>query len=584
MEAIQKGMHRGRGYPKRVATRYSTSCSTPIWQTRSQAGSKMNPSRKQYHWCGSCGDIHADNTCYVLLDIYQYPAPDVTVTLEVAEDMTLRRVSLPAEAKDGHRIDQRAYLGPIQYWACGFCMTLCESRVLYQEHVNQHLDGQGRSSKRWRHSFVILGLLQQNGLRQAWQSTVSNAMLFHKFRWDKDSTGRAPYWMSEYERGGQLQDYLERFQGSDIEAHSLAQLAFDLSCQAKWLRYKVSTTSNETAMAGKSAVVKAYYSAKPLPVIPRPSIKNTHNPMAKEDESSHVNSLQFDNIKISRPRNIAVNASSVHMEKTEMCPTKRRSSYHEDEVVLKKESKPPTYLEPCPSTTYSTSVTPNYALSRPHIAKLKIERMVSEAVSITHLSYRGLEAHIVNAVLQDVVTSVMQEFNTRWGQEVQQETACTNNRGSETNDDRKSANSKQGESSSISHSFSSHTTSTSKRKRSLCDSSGDDDGGNDEQPQQPSQVMEMDKLSSLGIKLACPFRKHDQTKYSLATHRVCAASGWGSIHRLKSVLVFFLKYPPKITLNYELYELIIGQRAPESLSQAYLLSKMQGNLQKQVCP
>jgi hypothetical protein len=369
--------------------------------------------------------------------------------------------------------------------------------------------------------------------------------------------------MSEYERGGQLQDYLERFQGSEAEAGSLAQLAFDLSCQVKWMRYKVSATSDETTMESKSAVVKAYYSAKPLPLIPWSTLENAHDTISREDASGFMNPVQADNTKTGKPRSVVINTPSIHFQKMSIDPAQQRNSYKDEKSFLNNENDLVKSSESYTST-YATSTTPNYISSRTHTAKVKIEEIMSEAFTITDLSYKRLEAHVVNTVLQDVVANVMQEFNTRWSQEMQQEPGPTNSRGSETNEGRKPANLKEGKPSSISHSPSSHTTSTSKRKRSLCDGPSDDDRADDEQPQPPPKVMEMGK-SSLGIKLACPFRKNNPAKYSLATHRVCAASGWGSIHRLKSVPVPFFEYPVKITLNCELYELTIRQRTFKSL-------------------
>ncbi|KAK3361461.1 hypothetical protein B0T24DRAFT_538699 [Lasiosphaeria ovina] len=75
-----------------------------------------------------------------------------------------------------------------------------------------------------------------------------------------------------------------------------------------------------------------------------------------------------------------------------------------------------------------------------------------------------------------------------------------------------------------------------KRRRSGGDLPSDEDSDGERPTRAPSRAPVSRLLLPRGKKLACPFRKHDQVTYSLAAHRSCAASSWGSVHRVKEHL------------------------------------------------
>jgi hypothetical protein len=64
----------------------------------------------------------------------------------------------------------------------------------------------------------------------------------------------------------------------------------------------------------------------------------------------------------------------------------------------------------------------------------------------------------------------------------------------------------------------------------------DDELSNDDEDKLPNELPGTDTLSNeaeIGLRLACPFQKHDPKKYNPPNYRSCASTGWDSISRVK---------------------------------------------------
>jgi hypothetical protein len=219
--------------------------------------------KKEYNWCDDCDDIHPTALHSSTANSQHCPQLALGLEQKHVEAFALKLNQPVQPATSGF------CLGDVRRWACGFCSKLWNTHNSYKAHIHEHLRNQQHRPKRWKHSLIVSGLLKQANIRNAWQAIIDKTMLFRRFQWDEASTGRAPYWMSTYGRAMQLQDYLERFNGSKEEGRDLAQLAFDLSRQAAWLR---ETSPSLLARArGKSydAPLLEYYRVKPLPRLPR---------------------------------------------------------------------------------------------------------------------------------------------------------------------------------------------------------------------------------------------------------------------------------------------------------------------------
>ncbi len=70
-----------------------------------------------------------------------------------------------------------------------------------------------------------------------------------------------------------------------------------------------------------------------------------------------------------------------------------------------------------------------------------------------------------------------------------------------------------------------------KRSRGKGDEYLSDDDG--ETPKRPTSSSKFQRVHDGGRKLACPFRKHNPSKYNFQDFPQCASSGWDRVHRVK---------------------------------------------------
>jgi hypothetical protein len=159
----------------------------------------------------------------------QYPCPDCNVVLH-AETL------FKSHHRDSHGCQDCPHAKTIAKdveaarrrtsWGCGFCGELLDDWEKRCDHVSSHYD-EGMKRDNWDHSKVIIALLKQPDVDEAWR-----ALLIRKhgslpnpplaMRWSKDATGR-----SHGEHTQQLQDLLE-FGACSRDADQIVQLAYEL--------------------------------------------------------------------------------------------------------------------------------------------------------------------------------------------------------------------------------------------------------------------------------------------------------------------------------------------------------------------
>jgi len=159
----------------------------------------------------------------------QYPCPDCNVVLH-AETL------FKSHHRDSHGCQDCPHAKTISKdveasrrrtaWGCGFCGELLDEWEKRCDHVSAHYD-EGLKRDNWDHSKVIIALLKQPDVDEAWR-----ALLIRKhgslpnpplaMRWSKDATGR-----SHGEHTQQLQDLLE-FGACQRDAGHIVQLAYEL--------------------------------------------------------------------------------------------------------------------------------------------------------------------------------------------------------------------------------------------------------------------------------------------------------------------------------------------------------------------
>lgn len=129
---------------------------------------------------------------------------------------------------------------------------------------------------------------------------------------------------------------------------------------------------------------------------------------------------------------------------------------------------------------------------------------------------------IVRQALVDQVMSALPVFNPKWAADF------TSNTGSGDNSSTSSITPKPNK-----HSASNSSSSNNDRKRSWDNEDDPPAGGNDGPPDPLRSNPRKPQDLHVGLKLACPFRKHNPEKYNLHDYRVCATKPWDSISRLK---------------------------------------------------
>ncbi|KAI0174061.1 hypothetical protein BJ166DRAFT_136029 [Pestalotiopsis sp. NC0098] len=121
------------------------------------------------------------------------------------------------------------YMRKRRAWGCGFCAAMHTKLEKHYEHVAAHFES-GAQKQDWMHSNVIYGLLHQPAVLEAWRELVSrkqDKFNGHQpmFSWSIDNTGRQQGYV-EGENQGQLQDFLEFFDGSSEQATRITQCAW----------------------------------------------------------------------------------------------------------------------------------------------------------------------------------------------------------------------------------------------------------------------------------------------------------------------------------------------------------------------
>ncbi|KAF1926114.1 uncharacterized protein M421DRAFT_224992 [Didymella exigua CBS 183.55] len=127
--------------------------------------------------------------------------------------------------RDGHlnaaKQDRQIRTG----WGCGFCTHFSNNWRDRCNHIAQHFEKDGKTTKDWHQTDVILSLLQRPAIRAEWLVILqSQLQLRADFGWNQHNTGC----VEGYPENGKtphLQDQLEYFSSSD-DAAALAQLAF----------------------------------------------------------------------------------------------------------------------------------------------------------------------------------------------------------------------------------------------------------------------------------------------------------------------------------------------------------------------
>lgn len=158
---------------------------------------------------------------------FQYPCPDCNQILYA-------ETHFRSHHRDAHGCQQCTHAKEVTKevdprrrrtaWGCGFCGGLLEDWEKRCDHISQHYD-EGMKRHEWDHSKVIIGLLRQEGIDEAWQNLLiskhghaPNPPLALKF--SKDTTARS------HGDNLQLQDLLE-LGAIGRDTNSIVQLAYD---------------------------------------------------------------------------------------------------------------------------------------------------------------------------------------------------------------------------------------------------------------------------------------------------------------------------------------------------------------------
>ncbi|KAK0710227.1 hypothetical protein B0T26DRAFT_679525 [Lasiosphaeria miniovina] len=179
-------------------------------------------------FCPACSKPHAGNECSPWSEPRMCPEPDCCKVFWEDDEFNEHHCTAHTCTVGSHSSLEIKYMGSRKYWACGFCGSLHDSSDGYKNHVNGHQRVTPLLSERWNHSLVILGLLQQIHVREAW-SIITGDEDIANYSWDESATGRCCVWESNYGKPGKLQDSLEHFCGTWEDGIRLAWLAFRLS-------------------------------------------------------------------------------------------------------------------------------------------------------------------------------------------------------------------------------------------------------------------------------------------------------------------------------------------------------------------
>ncbi|KAF2018072.1 hypothetical protein BU24DRAFT_335351, partial [Aaosphaeria arxii CBS 175.79] len=112
-------------------------------------------------------------------------------------------------------------------WGCGFCTKYHSDWTERCNHIAWHFEKNGDTMEKWKHSRVILSLLQQPYIWQEWMRLLDAKQETNpNFGWKKQKTGRAEGY-PDSDRPPHLQDLLEFFEPGQ-DAAPIVKLAYNL--------------------------------------------------------------------------------------------------------------------------------------------------------------------------------------------------------------------------------------------------------------------------------------------------------------------------------------------------------------------
>jgi hypothetical protein len=540
----------------RTSSRLSTASSVFSVQRWKRARSSVSKpavyARIVTYWCVDCESSftnkqkwreHEDER-HPKLEKYVCPEPGCCKTFWELVDFSHHHHDAHVCDACPHSKAEIRYLGSRKRWSCGFCSLLHESHESHLEHLADHYES-GKTLDDWSHSRVIFGLLQQTLVRDAWNFLAAGKLGSPgsrptSFTWYQGTTGRAEVY-GDYGRAGQLQDFLEHFCGVATDAVVLAQLAFDGVNVGIWNPYTQSSAFENLGIdhSPSSAALREFYSSKPLPPLPakrfaisksrfsrgkgslpqhgvrRTSLGRVEGgqagemtnyawPLAHRAKSSQVNP-ELPNIRVDDFHNQLV-SRLLKQEDNTIRPQSRFSEDEESEEELDI-SKSTSSISDDEDSTESQSVD-------------------DEAMET---SADVLAEDAMNSSFDLMIERVMEEFWTMWNQEwdmpIRQRISGSSSSSGSTSQGWACSNMNTN---SVISNFS---RTTGKRARSDDDFPSEEN--NNDGSKEPSGGSASKTTLPIGKKFACPFRKHDPVRYSLAARKVCASSGWDTTHRVK---------------------------------------------------
>lgn len=111
-------------------------------------------------------------------------------------------------------------------WGCGFCCRFDRDWTERCNHISWHFEKNGDTMANWKHSHVILALLQRPEILPYWNHLLYSKQRFNpRFGWNQHTTGRVEGY-PEANPHPQLQDLLE-FYTPEQSAEALVRLAYD---------------------------------------------------------------------------------------------------------------------------------------------------------------------------------------------------------------------------------------------------------------------------------------------------------------------------------------------------------------------
>jgi hypothetical protein len=278
-------------------------------------------------------------------------------------------------------------------------------------------------------------------------------------------------------------------------------------------------------LIGKDLPVKLE-EVKPQKVnLMRKDLEESHIPKTSKVPSNQIRLLDEGELVVSIEKNGEVNSCSQGGPKSEEYllmqydvtenaateiregPALKESQYHEDLGGTETESE----LEEYSSMNEE---------SREDVQQQWLEIITAHKPASMHDAFEILKRALIEKAMSDIWVM----YDRRWTAKVNSYTGNTGRSSSN------SASTGNTTTSSASHMAPSRSR---KRSRGGGEGSTSDADGNDSQSSRSNSRTR--KHPDPGLKLACPFRKHDPLKYNLQKYSICALSSWSTIARVKYV-------------------------------------------------